>query len=104
MPAQTQLAIGDTLLIAEDFVVEAYGRGYTESKRLPTAWLGVQLKPKRDGRFEVKFGWAKDGTAPLYGEGVDVEMGVFFFEIESTDEPAVRAFFADAAARAGRTP
>jgi hypothetical protein len=102
--AQTQFASsnGEVVIVADDFAIEVFTRSFQESSRLPTAWVGVSYEQRKHEQIRVKFGWAKDPAGPMYGENADLLQGTRFFELPNTEEPALRAFFAEAAGRAGR--
>jgi hypothetical protein len=101
--AQTQFTSGSVAIVADDLVVEVFDSGRIGSFRLPSAWVGVHVKPGRHDEVEVKFGIADEPSGPTYGEDVTVYDVRVAFQLPAADEPALRTFFADVARRAGRT-
>lgn len=103
MPGQTQFESGDVLIVADELVVEVFHRSYEHSGRLPSRWLAVRTEAKRGDEVEVRFGRTDDPSQPLYGERIESHNYAIIFRIPAAEEPRLRAFFADVAARAGRT-
>ena len=62
----------------------------------------MHVEAKKHDELEVKFGRAKPPGQPIYGEDVTLQVSSVIFRVPLADEPRLRAFFADAAARAGR--
>jgi hypothetical protein len=102
MSEATQFTSGEVLIVATDLVVEVFHRAYEKPSRLPTAWVGIRIKANRHDEYEVTFGQADPPDQPIYGENVNVSNYGIVFDVPSEDEPRLRAFFADVAARAGR--
>ena len=102
MTEQTQFASGDVLIVADNLVVEVFHRSYERSVRLPAAWLGVQVQSAKHDEFQVKFGRADPPDQAIYGEDLNVSNYLIVFRLPAADEPRLRAFFTEVAARAGR--
>ncbi len=92
-----QLALGDdSLLRAEDGVLELFARVVTGSYRIPVGWVAVELEPRKHDMVRVRIGTRTAG-ADLYSSPAFMK-GEFNFEIAAADESALRAFLDSACA------
>jgi hypothetical protein len=97
-----QYASGDVLLLFAGGVVETFHRAYDRSFRTPAAWIGVRVKPGKHDSLTFSIG-RTDATNPVYG-GSDLKLSWddVQFDLAASEEPNVRAFFAQVAQAAGR--
>ncbi len=98
-----QFAAGDVLLLVAGSVVEVFHRSYDRSFREPAAWIGVQVEQGRHDRVKVTIGRSRGPADPIYSGDTAFSWVDLKFDLDSGDEPGLRAFFAEVASAAGRT-
>jgi hypothetical protein len=95
------LAYDDTLVYMDESVIEVFRRIVVGSQRTPIVWAGVQLKPKKGDQIQVNIGTSVEPAGPFYTDGI-ISNGAFNFSVPNSEESRLRAFFDEAARRAGR--
>ncbi len=90
----------DTLLVLDDTVVEVFRRLVAGSQRMPLAWAGASLKPKKD-EIQVQVGLTSSASDPFYTDSV-VGSGAFTFSIPQSEEANLRSFLDETARRGQR--
>ncbi|MEA2171296.1 MAG: hypothetical protein QOF76_4596 [Solirubrobacteraceae bacterium] len=97
-----ELAVADALLLFDGAVVEVFRTGYTHPTRTPAAWIAVKVEPRKHDRVRLTLGRTEQTDRPLYGPDVALSWSDMVFELDATDEPQVRAFFATVAGARNR--
>ncbi len=93
---------GNVLIVADELIVELFHRLFQNSMRVPCEWVGVKVTPRKHEQINVQFGLASSPGEPVYGEEVSQPFRPIGFDLPAADEPALRAFFSEVAARCGR--
>jgi hypothetical protein len=93
----------DLILRVDGDVLEMFAKGVV-GKRIPLAWLAVQVQPSIKGMLIIKVASAR-GDAPVY-EVVPKARAllgtVLEYAISTADEPFYRQFFTEVAQACGR--
>jgi hypothetical protein len=92
----------DTVMLLEDEVLEIFSRVVEGSGRIPLVWAGARLEPRKGDQIRVHVGTSQSPNAPFYDDGVR-QIGPWEFDVPATEEQELRAFFDEAARRAGRS-
>jgi hypothetical protein len=94
------------LIRLDDGILEVFQRGLAGSLRVPVAWCGVQVEPKKHDRVLLSIGeqnvLAGASLDVLYGLSVRVLGGPRYLHISAADQPAARMKFQRIALAAGR--
>jgi hypothetical protein len=94
-------AFEDRLLILDGLAVELFARIADGSKRYPVAWLAVRFEDRKDDKVRVHIGQGQEGS-PFYSDDVTVSSFLGEFDVPQSEVAGLRAFFDEAARRAGR--
>lgn len=98
MADRSSFISGDVLIVADDLIAEAFA--FQSSLRVPVARLGVRVRPDKHDQINVQFGYASvPGHQQMYGPDVSLTPGSKGFSLPADDEPRLRAFFEELAAR-----
>jgi hypothetical protein len=97
----TRYSYGDRLFLADDDVVEVFGRSVDGSKRYPIEWVGVQIDPHKGDQIRLQVGLTGAGQ-PFYCDRVISSGPLAQIDLPASEEPAVRDFFDELARRSGR--
>jgi hypothetical protein len=92
---------GERLFLADDAVVEVFGRLVDGSKRYPLAWVGVSLEERKGDQVRVRVGVTNDGK-PFYTDDVNSSGPLSQVDLPASELPALQAFFDELARRSGR--
>jgi hypothetical protein len=97
----TRYSFGERVFLADDDVLEVFGRNVDGSKRFPLAWIGVQIESRKNDQIRVSAGLAQAGE-PFWTGRILTTGPLSEVDLPTSEEPAVRAFFDELARLSGR--
>ena len=97
----TRYSYGDRLFLADDEILEVFGRNVDGSKRFPLAWVGVRIESRKNDQIRVSAGLAQPGQT-FWTDRIVTTGPLSEIDLPASEEPAVRAFFDELARLSGR--
>jgi hypothetical protein len=90
--------------IVEGDTLEIMFAGISDAKRIPLAWLVVQVHPMRKNNLQVQIG-SSNAEQPLYSftKKTSIPGQSYIVPIRAEEEPQFRSFFTEVAALCGRS-
>jgi hypothetical protein len=97
----TRYSYGERVFLADDEVLEVFGRNVDGSKRYPLVWVGVQIETRKNDQIRVSAGLAQAGE-PFWTDRILSTGPLSQVDLPSSEEPSIRAFFDELARLSGR--
>jgi hypothetical protein len=104
MPMPPELNRDDAIMrIVDGDTLEIMFAGLTDAKRIPLAWLVVQVHPMRKKGLQVQIG-SSSTKQPLYSftKKPTIPGKSYIMPITAQEEPEIRSFFTELAEMCGR--